>query len=89
MIKYKNLRKNKKIKVAIVGCGRISKNHILALCGEFSRSEIVAFCDVNEKELKNKKDFYLQELKKNNEQPSENLKLFECFESFMWSHLLV
>ena len=83
MIQYKKHRKNKKIKVAIVGCGRISKNHILAICGEFSRSEIVAFCDVSEKELKNKKDFYLQELKKNNEQPSEKLNLFECFESFI------
>ena len=39
----------RKIKVAIIGCGRICKKHILAIISENERCELVAICDNNEK----------------------------------------
>ena len=38
----------RKIKVAIIGCGRISQKHILAIISENKRCELVAICDNNE-----------------------------------------
>ena len=40
--------KNRKIKVALVGCGRISKNHINALLQLNSEFQLVALCDNQE-----------------------------------------
>ena len=37
--------KNRKIKIGIVGCGRISKNHFEAIVGHHKDFEIVAACD--------------------------------------------
>ena len=40
---------NKKIKIALVGCGRISKNHINAIVNENKRCQLVALCDSSQK----------------------------------------
>ena len=40
---------DRKIKVALVGCGRISKNHIDAITKHKDNIELVAVCDQNEK----------------------------------------
>ena len=37
--------KNRKIKIGIVGCGRISKNHFEAIVGHHKDFEIIAACD--------------------------------------------
>ena len=42
----------RKINVAIVGCGRISKNHINAIALHFESSILVAFCDTSLERLK-------------------------------------
>ena len=42
----------KKIKVALIGCGRISKNHIKALLSLKEKVEIIALCDVKEQNIK-------------------------------------
>tara|TARA_B100000886_G_scaffold337191_1_gene297410 strand:+ start:5837 stop:6934 length:1098 start_codon:yes stop_codon:yes gene_type:complete len=44
-----NLRiiRNRKIKIGIVGCGRISNNHIKAISMHPNQAEIVALCDKN------------------------------------------
>lgn len=39
--------KNRKIKVALVGCGRIANNHLEAVENHAERMEIVEVCDVN------------------------------------------
>ncbi|QNI90824.1 putative oxidoreductase [Synechococcus sp. BOUM118] len=39
------------VNVAIVGCGRISKNHISALTANFPRAIIKALCDIDESRL--------------------------------------
>ena len=38
---------NRKIKVALVGCGRIAENHLLALEKQSEHVELVDICDVN------------------------------------------
>ncbi|MGH9905622.1 MAG: Gfo/Idh/MocA family protein, partial [Pyrinomonadaceae bacterium] len=38
---------DRKIRFALVGCGRISKNHFDALAKHTDRAELVAVCDVN------------------------------------------
>ncbi|OVE76652.1 oxidoreductase [bacterium F11] len=44
--------KNRKIRFAIVGCGRISKNHFLALDAHQEQAEFVAVCDNDPVKLK-------------------------------------
>lgn len=45
MIKIKNPIIGRKIKIAIVGCGRISKNHINSILIHKNSAELVALCD--------------------------------------------
>ena len=46
----KNLT-NKRVKIAIVGCGRISLNHIKSILTLHSKSELVAICDNNSERI--------------------------------------
>ncbi len=43
---------DRKIRFALVGCGRISKNHIGAMAQHAKRAEVVAVCDVDAAALK-------------------------------------
>lgn len=43
---------DRKVRFALVGCGRIAKNHFNALRQHAERAELVAVCDVNPKALK-------------------------------------
>jgi UDP-N-acetyl-2-amino-2-deoxyglucuronate dehydrogenase len=43
---------DRRIRFAIVGCGRISPNHFLALQKNIERAELVAVCDTNPQALK-------------------------------------
>ena len=56
----------RKINIAIIGCGRICKKHILAIISEKERCELVAICDNNEKKIENISDFYNSQLKERN-----------------------
>jgi len=49
---------NRKIKIAIVGCGRISKNHFSSIEKHASEIELVAICDENEQILKEHHQLY-------------------------------
>ena len=61
MTKKVNISK-RKIKVALVGCGRIIRNHIKSLILHNSESEIVAICDENLDNLKKTRDFIEEQL---------------------------
>lgn len=50
LVKHKVIS-DRKIRFALVGCGRISKNHFDALKKHSDRCEIVAICDINSKNL--------------------------------------
>ena len=41
----KSLIKDRRIRIALVGCGRVSRNHIRAIFGHCDRAELVAICD--------------------------------------------
>ena len=40
-------RKTEKIRIALVGCGRIAKNHIAAIGKHSKQLEIVDVCDID------------------------------------------
>lgn len=42
---------NRKIRIAVVGCGRISKNHFGSIAAHGNELELVAICDVDDKAL--------------------------------------
>lgn len=41
----KRLIKHRRIRIALIGCGRVSRNHIRAIFGHSDRAELVAICD--------------------------------------------
>ncbi len=45
--------KNQVINIAIIGCGRISKNHIKSIILCYKNAQLVATCDISEDNLKN------------------------------------
>lgn len=51
-----NRKNQSKIKFGIVGCGRISKNHINAINENSSNAELIAVCDNNSKALETTKE---------------------------------
>jgi len=76
----------RKIKVAIVGCGRICKKHILAIISENKRCELVAICDNNQKKIENISDFYNRQLKEKNF-PLRHLIKFNDYEELINSKI--
>ena len=47
----KNIITDRKLRVALVGCGRISKNHLAAIAKNEHELDLVAICDIDEKAL--------------------------------------
>ena len=43
---------DRRIRIAIVGCGRISRNHIKSVAMHYERAELVAICDTQVERLK-------------------------------------
>ena len=83
---YKLDKETSKIKIAIVGCGRISKKHITAIIKEYNRCELVALCDMDENSIDNISNFYKQNLEKN-KLVFKNLKRYLTYEELINSHL--
>ena len=54
---------NQQISIAIVGCGRISKNHLQAILYHKNQSNIVALCDPNNPNLENMDEYIKRETK--------------------------
>lgn len=63
----------RKVRVALVGCGRISRNHIKSLVSHYDRAELVALCDVSASRLSLAEEL-ISELAKDN-LPSSFLSL--------------
>ena len=57
---------SKKINIALIGCGRISQKHILAIISENKRCELVAICDNNKERVENIYKFYEKKSKEKN-----------------------
>ena len=76
-----NLRKSENqniFKVGLVGCGRISRNHLKSFVLQSNRCRIVALCDVDDKRLEKTIDF----LKKETEISMDAIKDIKIFSSF-------
>ena len=71
-----------KIKVALVGCGRISKNHINAIIANIENIEFVAICDNKEENLSNSLSL-IKELSKE-ENFSLNPRLFRNYDDLIY-----
>lgn len=52
----------KKLKFAIIGCGRISYKHVEALVNNREEAELVATCDVVLEKAEAKRDEYIESL---------------------------
>tara|TARA_B100000674_G_C37911728_1_gene948915 strand:+ start:257 stop:1366 length:1110 start_codon:yes stop_codon:yes gene_type:complete len=46
-----SLRRARRIRIALVGCGRISRNHIKSIAIHSDRAELVALCDTDENRI--------------------------------------
>ncbi len=51
MLEKQNPYKDRRIKIALIGCGRISKKHIQAIESNIDRIELIALCDNNQSNL--------------------------------------
>ncbi|OFI05786.1 scyllo-inositol 2-dehydrogenase [Clostridium acetireducens DSM 10703] len=57
----------KKLKFAIIGCGRISYKHVEALISNKDESELIAVCDVLKEKAEEKKEEYISKLEEKKE----------------------
>ena len=48
---------DRRIRIALVGCGRISRNHIKAIAAHHERAELVAICDTQAERLEKAQQF--------------------------------
>lgn len=55
----------KKLKFAIIGCGRISYKHVEALVENYEESELISVCDINEEKAEKRKIEYMEKIKDN------------------------
>lgn len=51
MVDFFDIIKNRRIRIALVGCGRISRNHIKSIALHNERAELVALCDTEQPRL--------------------------------------
>ncbi len=54
------VKTNRRIRVALVGCGRISRNHINAIAEHQDRAELVAICDTQPERLAQAEQLIIQ-----------------------------
>ncbi len=60
-----------KVRIALVGCGRISRNHILSIAINDDKAQLVAVCDKQEDQAHQAIKIYSQALKDNNKENFE------------------
>ncbi len=81
----KNKSLKYKINIALIGCGRISKNHINAIVNENKRCNLAALCDTSDERIKNAKNILNEALKKN-KQPLKNIFTYNNYKSLIEDH---
>lgn len=76
-------KESKIIKIAIVGCGRISKNHVKAINYLHKKCEIVALCDNNFKNLSEVTNFCEEFKKEHNLETTKLIKTFSNYDDLL------
>jgi len=56
----------KKLRFALIGCGRISSNHIKAILDNFEDAELVSVCDLIKDRAEQRANEYIHQVKENN-----------------------
>ena len=75
----------KKLNIALVGCGRISKSHIKAIIQVDSQARLIAICDENKERVIETENFFIEQLKIN-KLDFKKPKLFNAFEELLKEH---
>ena len=68
--------------IALLGCGRISKNHLRAIAMNYDRAALVAICDSNKDRIKTCLE-NLKEIKKDDLTINTSPKLFEDYKTLI------
>ena len=79
MLDKKTWNYKKKVRIGLIGCGRISKNHIKAIFATHTTAELVAICDVVKENIDLTKDF-IKNLSLDKNICLEKLSTFNNFE---------
>jgi UDP-N-acetyl-2-amino-2-deoxyglucuronate dehydrogenase len=74
--------KGRRIRIALVGCGRISRNHIKAIASHHERAELVALCDSQKERLEQAQNLVAEATE---EQPGDATKpaMFSNYEELL------
>lgn len=72
-----------KKRIAILGCGRISKNHVIAIANNFKDAELIALCDLDIEKANLRKQEYSELMKK--ESFTSNIKTYTDFKQMIKS----
>jgi UDP-N-acetyl-2-amino-2-deoxyglucuronate dehydrogenase len=75
---------NRRIRIALVGCGRISKNHIKAIAIHHDRAELVAICDTQQ-ELLDQTQLFVAEVARQNPGAASNPNQFTNYSDLLLS----
>ena len=70
------------IRIALVGCGRISKNHIRAICLHHAQAELVALCD-NLSSSMDEAERLIRELAAKDSKAPQPLKRYTSYAAFL------
>tara|TARA_Y100000589_G_scaffold18213_2_gene15109 strand:+ start:2040 stop:3122 length:1083 start_codon:yes stop_codon:yes gene_type:complete len=76
---------SEKIKVALIGCGRISKNHIKSIIYHNSNISLVAICDSNQNRL-NEAILLIKEEQEKYNLKNEKISIYDNFQKLIDDH---
>ena len=78
MSKINHTEINNPIKIALIGCGRISQKHLRAIALQGSDAKLSVICDTNQERINKAKEF-INNAFKNHDQVIKELKIFNDF----------
>ena len=73
--------KNRKINVALIGCGRISFKHVISIIHHSKDLNLVALCDTNIQNIEEIKNLITKGLK--NKKYSDNFKIYKLYDDLI------
>ena len=78
--------KNRKINVALIGCGRISFKHVISIFHHSKDLNLVALCDTNIQNIKEIKNLINKEAK--DKKSAEKVQIYEKYDEIGAKRLL-
>jgi len=84
MEKFNHSYINNPIKIALIGCGRISQKHLRAIDLQGSNAKLSVICDTNQERINKAKEFINNEFK-DHKQVIKDLKIFNDFNKLIES----